>query len=48
MIFKALFRFSLQKPKLYVFGGQGTHEKGMLSPFLKNENARKVLGQMSQ
>lgn len=48
MILKNIYRFSTKNPKLYVFGGQGTHEKGMLEPLIKNEESLKLVREMSE
>jgi malonyl CoA-acyl carrier protein transacylase len=41
MIKTVYFSFCLQKPKLFLFAGQGTQRKGMLSDLLKIPSARK-------
>jgi hypothetical protein len=37
---KTVFRFAQSQPLLYIFAGQGTQEKGMLSDLLKIDEAR--------
>ena len=36
MISKGINRYLIASSKLYVFGGQGTHHKGMLTSFLQD------------
>ena len=40
--------FCVSKSRLFVFGGQGTHEKGMLKELIQNEEAKKTVEEMSE
>ena len=35
-----IYKLSTRKPHLYVFGGQGTQEKGILKTLISTENDR--------
>ena len=43
MMKRIIYQLSTRKPKLYVFGGQGTQEKGILKTLISTENDQKFV-----